>query len=185
LAHIVVKLWLQVPVKQIDVREKQTLTGDSTMFKILGKTGIMALALTLFIGIATSFPASAADSQNTLRQDIIKATAGHKLTTDELNRMSSVLSEIKNNKDKYDLKSKKPNSLDEMVSDLDNKPKIKSLLAENGFTTREYLITSMTLAHSAVAARVGEDKMPNTDPDNVEFVRQHQDAVDALMQTRR
>jgi hypothetical protein len=72
-----------------------------------------------------------------------------------------------------------------MVSDLDNKPKIKSLLAENGFTTREYLIASMTLAHSAVAARVGEDKMPNTDPENVEFVRQHQDAVDALMQTRR
>ncbi|OSQ38792.1 hypothetical protein [Thalassospira mesophila] len=155
------------------------------MFKIPGKAGIVALALTLFMGVATSFPAAAQNSQSTLREDITKATAGHKLTADELTRMSNVVSEIKSHKSDYDLKSKKPKSLDEMVENLNNQPKIKALLSENGFSARDYLITSMTMAHSAVAARVGEDKIPNTDPENVEFVRQHQDAVDALMRTRR
>lgn len=155
------------------------------MFRIPGKTGILALALTLFIGVATSFPAAAANGDNTLRQDIAKATAGHKLTTDELERMTNVVTEIKNNKDDYDLKSPKPKSLDEMVANLNNQPKIKALLAKNGFNAREYLIASMTLAHSAVAVRVGPDKIPNTDPDNLEFIRNHQAAVDTLMQTRR
>ncbi len=161
------------------------------MFKIPGKIGIIALAMTLFVGVATSFPAAAADTQSqsqgqsTLRADIAKATAGHKLTADELDRMSKVIQTIKSDPKAYDLHAKKPKSLDEMVNNLNNAPKIKALLGENGFTAREYLITSMTLAHSAVAVRVGPDKLPNVDPDNVKFVREHQAEVDQLMQTRR
>ncbi|AUG52526.1 hypothetical protein [Thalassospira marina] len=155
------------------------------MFKIPGKIGIIALAMTLFVGVATSFPAAAANTQSTLREDIAKATAGHKLTADELDRMTNVVTTIKSDPKAYNLHSKKPNSLDEMVANLNNDPKIKALLDENGFDAREYLVASMTLAHSAVAVRVGPDKLPNVDPENVEFVRQHQAAVDALMQTRR
>ncbi|RCK48648.1 hypothetical protein TH25_13610 [Thalassospira profundimaris] len=155
------------------------------MFKAPGKIGIIALAMTLFVGVATSFPAAAADSQSTLRADITKVTAGHKLTADELDRMTNVVTTIKSDPEAYNLRAKKPESFDEMVENLNNSPNIKELLDKNGFTAREYLITSMTLARSAVASRVGPDNMPDVNPDNVEFVRQHQDKVDALMKTRR
>ncbi|OKH89547.1 hypothetical protein [Thalassospira sp. TSL5-1] len=155
------------------------------MFKAPRKIGIIALAMTLFVGVATSFPAAAADSQSTLRADITKATAGHKLTADELDRMTNVITTIKSDPEAYNLHAKKPGSFDEMVENLNSSPKIKALLDKNGFTAREYLVTSMTLARSAVASRVGPDNMPNIDPDNVKFIRQHQEEVDALMKTRR
>jgi hypothetical protein len=77
-----------------------------------------------------------------------------------------------------------PSSLDKVVAKADASPAVKAAIQGGGMTTREYIVFSMSLLQSGIAAwgmeQPGGKLPPGVSKANVDFYKSHKAAIDKL-----
>lgn len=145
-------------------------------FHALGSFGLGAALLAL--AAVPAFSQADRDAQEISRYTLTEAgLAKYAAATQNLEKAGE------SSPTKCDDDSDSPSSLDKFVAKIDATPKAKAAIQSAGMSTREYVVFSMSLLQTGLAAwgvEQGAKLPPNVSKANVDFYKAHKSALEKM-----
>lgn len=145
-------------------------------FHALGSIGLGAALLAL--AAVPAFSQADRDAQEISRYTLTEAgLAKYAAATQNLDKAGE------SSAAKCDEDGESPASLDKFVAKIDATPKAKSAIQSAGMSTREYVVFSMSLLQTGLAAwgvEQGAKLPPNVSKANVDFYKAHKSALEKM-----